>query len=172
MAVGMLVCVGSAVTINQTKYDQQIDLQTNMTGYGSSYVNYTFDDATTPYHGVTKVAWQTIEFNETDGRDLRLANQYIYDHTNVSGNNNSMTAGSLQWLDLETSYNESAKPVNQTLITNIGIYLNSFQIPPYNLKSTSTVSFSMSLNPNISSVLLDVPVKFRYQIFTWCPNLT
>ncbi len=46
------------------------------------------------------------------------------------------------------------------------IYLNSFRIPPYNLKSTSIVSFSMSLNPIISSVLWDIPVKFRCQIFT------
>jgi len=44
--------------------------------------------------------------------------------------------------------------------------LNSFDFPPYILKSTSTVSLNNPLNPIISKVLSDIPVKFRCQFFT------
>ena len=49
--------------------------------------------------------------------------------------------------------------------------LNSFDFPPYNLKSTAVVSFSKSLNPIISSVFSEIPVKFRCHILSWCPSL-
>jgi hypothetical protein len=44
-------------------------------------------------------------------------------------------------------------------------YLNSFDIPPCILKSTSTVSLNKPLNPIISKVFSDIPVKFKCQIF-------
>lgn len=46
------------------------------------------------------------------------------------------------------------------------INLNSFDLPPYSLKSTSMVSLNIPLNPIISNVLSDIPVKFRCQFFT------
>jgi len=46
------------------------------------------------------------------------------------------------------------------------IDLNSFDFPPYNLKSTAVVSFSKSLNPIISSVFSEIPVKFRCHILS------
>ena len=44
--------------------------------------------------------------------------------------------------------------------------LNCFYFPPYNLKSTAVVSFSKSLNPIISSVFSEIPVKFRCHILS------
>jgi hypothetical protein len=71
--------------------------------------------------------------------------------------------------DLEIDNNGNTVTLSQDLVVNNDLTLtdlNSLAFPPYILKSTSTVSLNKPLNPIISKVLVDIPVKFRCKFFT------
>jgi parallel beta-helix repeat protein len=126
-----------------------------------------------------KIANNTCSNNDYDGIRLR-SNSTNNILTNNIANSNS-EAGILCWTSSENIltnnnlcsndrgiwlYNYSTDNIVDNNTATSNSYLNSFDFPPYILKSTSVASFNKSWNPIFSSVSMFFRVTLRYQVFT------